>query len=120
MQLHHVDNKIRLPVALMHTNEAYDTVIAMTNEPLHLVGHTFEFTESKEVLLSFDVGLFYPESTPHEEIDSFECVKFRFNAKPGNRPRQWDYRILSCPDDDHDVYLVKGRFYLELVHKIHS
>ena len=74
--------------------------------------------QRKEVLLSFNVEIFYPANTPSSEIDSFQCVKFRFDVKRGNLPRQWDYRILSCPDDDHDLYLVKGRFYFELVHKI--
>ena len=103
----------------MHTHATYDTVVSMTDEPLCLVGSTFTFnTEPKEVVLSFDVRYFYAPTIPTSERDSFTCSKFRFTVKRGIHPRHWDYRILSCPDEDHDLYIVKGKFYLELVHQI--
>ena len=48
-------------------------------------------------------------------MDVFKVTAFRYKVRKGKGPKTWDYKIVGSPDEAHDIYLVYGHFFLEIV-----
>ena len=47
-------------------------------------------------------------------MDIFNVKKFVYFIRKGEGQRTWDYSIVRPRDDDRDLYMVHGYFYVEI------
>ena len=45
-------------------------------------------------------------------MDVFSVKNFAYSIKKGAGQKTWDYSIVRPHDDDTDIYMVKGLFYV--------